>query len=1079
MKFTFPLLLLISIGISAQKPDSTSITPDSLSSGFSDGTSQFGTGSDLSRLMGPNVAAFEKRSRIPVSYNTGQLNISIPLMNLVVDDHLQIPVALPYSNSGLKPAEVPSSTGNGWNLPLGGTIVQYYKWLDDLGSLGLQIPLIRNDLDNYTNQLMTPTERYNYLWQVSSQNLDSQFDIFSLNFGNRSNQFYFDKSEIKLFNQEQLKISFASGVFTVTDEMGYQYIFGIKKVSTGSYDDDMLGGRTFTEGTSTWFLTKIITPNAQEVIFTYQDDITYEINELVKSFTMGPYVSDYTCFDEYFYRPSYSETHRTISQYLLKGVQYPGGKLEMQYTDRQDLQSPSGAKSKALAAIRHRNINNEVVAKATFQYHYMYPASQDRLMLSSVALSGKDTTVSEVFSFEYYPSTVAVPIPGLVKPGGTNAANNGIDFNDYFNGSTANTDKIPTAIYPENHIFTTGPSPAVGGANRNPDPQYSKMGMLRKIIWPDKGYEEFFYEANTYSKATGSLDIFETGNAGTLYDPIMYLGSAHCDTVVQTFTMAEEPNVRVILNAEAKSEAITFRLKNTSSSGYLINSTYLPSEDMEQAFYISLGAGTYQSEILAGCSSPGGFASAWVTLERPSATEREIITGGNRIMKIKRYPVTGLPDIRRISYRWGKNTAAFENWYKRPVAFQPYMGNYCGTCKDKFVVTSGSVYSFEGFHVEYREVDERSHLNGRSNYRYHSWPSTGIFPYTDEYRNRLTFPWRHGLLLSKIDLRKMDRIANSEANIYRPLNIPPWKGMGLLAKFNYHCPTAEGYVPGAATFNIFTMGIVPVYTDTTGLLKTIRNHFNDLSSLLYTDSTIYEYNSRWQPYRVSNSRSDGGLTTQSSYYADDFSNSASPNIATLKNKHIVGQPLKSITTINGNTAYGEAGTPNANGNITQVYRYESSSNHTHNAAILPDTDFTPQESRTYNSKGKLSGFTGRDGVSYVYLWSYNFTHPVALIAHASEAEVTAVIGSIDSFGALTSESSIASALTTLRNSLTGAQLTNALYYPGIGIKQLTNPDGMQYSYEYDGMNRLSTVKDRNGKETDKYSYQNAMVIVND
>jgi hypothetical protein len=1080
MKCTTALLCLLffSLGISAQKPDSTGINPDSLSSGFTEATGPFGVARDLSKLMGPNVAAFEKRGRVPVSYNTGQLNLSIPLMNLAVDDQLQIPVVLPYSSSGLKPADVPSSTGNGWTLPLGGTIVQYYKGIDDFSSAGMQNPYVKNLLDTYNNVSSWPgTEKYPYMWEVANQTMDSQFDVFSLNFGNRSNQFYFDKSEIKLFHQEQLRVTFASDVFTVTDEMGYQYIFGIKKLSTGNYTDHVMGGKIFTEGTTTWFLTKIITPNAQEVIFTYQDDITYEISERHTSYAMGQIVVAYECIDDLQYKPTYSNTDLTISQYLLKGVQYPAGKLEMQYIDRQDLQSPNGVKSKALSSIRQRNINNEVIRKAVFQYHYM-PASQDRLMLSSVAVSGKDTTVSEVFAFDYYPSTVAVPIPGLTKPGVTNPQNNGVDFQNYFNGGFGNTDKVHRTIYPENHVFLSGPSPIVGGGDRNPDPLYSRMGMLRKITWPDKGYEEFFYEANTYQKTIGSLNIFDPANASTLYDIIMHLGSAHCDTVVQTFTIAANPDARIILNAEAKTEAITFRLKNTSSSSYLINSTYLPSEDMEQAFYVNLNAGTYQSEILAGCTSPGGFASAWVTIERPSTTEREIMTGGNRIMKIKRYPVTGRPDIRRISYKWGRETAPFENWHQRAIAYQPYMGNYCRECKPAFVVTSSSVYSFDGFHVEYREVDERSHLNGRSNYQYLNWPDTGDFPAVEDHRSRVAFPWRYGLLFNRTDLRKMDRISTIDINVYRPMVLPPWKDRGLLAKFRYSCPTAINYSPGAL-FSIFDTGVVPVFTDTTGLLRTSKSYHNDLSVMLHKDTTTYEYNARWQPYRVSKSRSDGGLTVETSYFVDDYANSASPNIATLKNKHIVGKPLKTITTINGSTAYGERATPNTNGNFFEVWGYESAGNHNHNPATLTGTDFTLQEVRTYNSKGKISGFTGRDGISYVYLWSYNFTHPVALVANATESEVSVIIGSTESFGALTNESSIAAALDTLRTSLTDANLTTALYYPGIGIKQLTNPDGMLFTYEYDGMNRLSTVKDRNGKVTDKYNYQNALTIVND
>jgi hypothetical protein len=1073
---TLLLLLLFPLGLFAQKNDTTLISPDTLSNSFSSSPSHFGVARDLSKLVGPNVAAFEKRGRIPVGYNTGQLNLSIPLMNLVVDDYLQLPVTLPYSNSGLKPAEVPTSIGNGWSLPLGGTIVQYFKGLDDFGGGGLQIPLVRDFLDRYnaSSPIMPSEEKYPYLWDVASQNMDSQFDVFSLNFGSRSNQFYFDNNEIKLMHHQQLKISYASGIFTVTDEMGYQYLFGLKKISTGSYVDDGYGGLVFSEGTATWFLTKIITPHGQEVMFLYQEDISYQISEIVTSYSMGPYVLDYVCIPEYFYRPTYSENHRTVTQKLLKAVEYPGGSLQMEYIDRHDLQTSSGVKSKALAALRHRNINNEVIGKAVFQYHYMHPASQDRLMLSSVSLSGKDTTITETFSFEYYPSTDPIPIPSLVKPGGvTNPPNHAVDYQEYYNGNSGNINKVPMFAYPENSYNT---SLVVGGANRTPNAFSSRQGMLRKIIWPDKGYEEFYYEANSYNTLTAGMNIIENSIANTMYEEIEILSSAHCDTVTQIFTIyTAETDARVLFNAEAKSEPVTLRIKNTLSSTYLINSTVIPDEELENTFTVNLEAGNYQYEMMAGCASSDGSTSASVTIQRRSPDQSSLITGGNRIMKVKRYSSSGRVDIRRISYGFSQSSVRPVYWYSRGVASPSFRGNYCVVCEPQFVITGNNVNNFDGFHVQYNIVTERSHLNGQSRYVYELWPAIGFAPHVDGNTTRPAFPWRHGLLNSKADQRKMNRVASIETYTHKGLNIPPWKGLGLLAKFNYHCPTAQVYGVGA-TFSIFSTGIVPVYTDTTAKFMDTKSYHNDFSGLLYTDSTIYEYNSRWQPYRIQNNRSDGGNTVQTTYYAEDFNNAASATIASLKSKHIVGKPLKTTTTVNGNTIGGQIGQPDANGNITQVYNYESAINHAHNPAVFPSTDFTLQENRNYNSKGKLSGFTGRDGISYVYLWSYNFTHPVALIANATESQVAAVIGNLDTFGALTSESSMVSAFNNLRASLPLAHLTTALYYPGIGIKQLTQPDGMLFNYEYDGMNRLKVVKDRNGKETDLYSYQTALTL---
>jgi hypothetical protein len=64
----------------------------------------------------PNVSSFEKYGNVPINYSTGQVSYTIPLYSFEIDDRLKIPIELNYANAGLKPNEIPSWVGNGWDL---------------------------------------------------------------------------------------------------------------------------------------------------------------------------------------------------------------------------------------------------------------------------------------------------------------------------------------------------------------------------------------------------------------------------------------------------------------------------------------------------------------------------------------------------------------------------------------------------------------------------------------------------------------------------------------------------------------------------------------------------------------------------------------------------------------------------------------------------------------------------------------------------------------------------------------------------------------------------------------------------
>ena len=134
---------------------------------------------NLLKLTPPNVASIEQYGNIAINYSTGQLSNIIPLHTIDVGDKLSIPIQLSYNNSGLKPEQVPSWVGNGWDLNLSGTVVQYIKGIDDFSAVGLQFT--SSELQSYTNGSMTGYTKYQYSTDVINSSKDSQYDVFSFN----------------------------------------------------------------------------------------------------------------------------------------------------------------------------------------------------------------------------------------------------------------------------------------------------------------------------------------------------------------------------------------------------------------------------------------------------------------------------------------------------------------------------------------------------------------------------------------------------------------------------------------------------------------------------------------------------------------------------------------------------------------------------------------------------------------------------------------------------------------------------------------------------------------------------------
>lgn len=109
----------------------------------------------------------------------------------------------------------------------------------------------------------------------------------------------------------------------------------------------------------------------------------------------------------------------------------------------------------------------------------------------------------------------------------------------------------------------------------------------------------------------------------------------------------------------------------------------------------------------------------------------------------------------------------------------------------------------------------------------------------------------------------------------------------------------------------------------------------------------------------------------------------------------------------------------------------------------------------------------------VYLWSYNHTYPIAEITGATYQEVVNWLGGSKVVDELANKALPTEAdLKRLRSTLSAypVLLTTYLYEPGIGIRELTAPNGKKTTYEYDSFNRLFCIKNHEGKIVSKYNY---------
>ena len=183
-------------------------------------------------------------------------------------------------------------------------------------------------------------------------------------------------------------------------------------------------------------------------------------------------------------------------------------------------------------------------------------------------------------------------------------------------------------------------------------------------------------------------------------------------------------------------------------------------------------------------------------------------------------------------------------------------------------------------------------------------------------------------------------------------------------------------------------------------------------------------------------------------------------------------PLKVIRNVDNKAVDGVMVKSDANGNPIEIYRYENASlvTLTHNAAqfILPE--FKLFETRKYSSKGNPIEIKRLNQPPTTYVWGYKHSYPIASVQNATVANVEGVIGSLETVADNYTDVNVENIGTSLRSNLPSAMVTSGVMKSGAGVGKITAPNGLKSTFEYDGVNRLSAVKDHLGNLTDLYRY---------
>jgi len=1064
---------------------------------------------------------------------SGTVDDNIPIYEIKIKN-FSLPISLSHNYNGFKPSESASWVGLGWNLRVGGSISRIinnkpdedpsgYKSIGDM----LNIPDPVNNATGFNSFISNLTT--DQLKSFAEGWWDGLPDEFMVSVNDINAKFIqLRNGNFTTIPFKPIQISYpGTDQWIVQDESGNKYYFG---KLTSSDTDGVESSHTVTttnpdtgqdmsqDAKSKYVLRNIQLITGETIVFNYESEsVFYDSATSETLYYPLPGNFNSSKGDQGLPFQQYCSTNTLHTFCRLTSIVTPYEKIYFKKGAlRKDLNSGN---SYPLGEIEVQNSTNTTIKGCVFYSSYMGSTasySTCRLMLDSIAEYGSTLSVRKPsYSFSYEKNTV---IPAY--------SSKSIDHWGYYNGS-ANSTLVPKNITNSNYnsYFT-------GGGDREPNYNYSKIGLLTQVKLPTSGNLSYQYEPNSYSYINNN-PVNEI-----IYDNITYNANAlyqNSEATANNSFTTTDPQTQVTINyflryykkvgntiPQDETPPYVRITKSLSTNNNVYYWTDTNTETTSGTVTAILTPGTYYIEGAVWAINQVANISVTYGIPRKDSNGNLIynktkLTGGHRVTQLVKQDGTagGNSITQAISYTCSSdssrssgvlvNSPNYEyNYTKMNVDYSTAIPNQL---PDLYYIarTSNSVrpLASDDSHINYSEVTSITNSNIKSI----SYFTSGInFQDVSFPRNasNISKSYERGLLTKELQFNNLTQQAKSLDYTFNFSRTENKNGIGGVYLVEYQ---HKNIAPALSTFKAPWGGKVisewiPLESTTEQVdgVSTTNNY--------YYDNPVHAQVTRT---KIDNTEEKYTYTL----YSYDYSNTGTGDfIGEMKSAHVINKPIEKVTyikdKISGNlyVVGGEIYTYKTGshaGQIESIYRLNTISpiaissfkfsnrssigemphvNNSFATFSLSNIDAhysTEPEQKVifYDSYNNPQELWSKNNTSITYLWSYNHQYPIAEIKNATYADVKAALGyddtQIESLATNTAPD-VSSIRTKLISYFTNKAVLVTTYtcMPLVGILTATAPNGVVTTYEYDNFYRLKDMRDTNGKiVTEKqYHYSN-------
>ncbi|MDX6183945.1 DUF5977 domain-containing protein [Flavobacterium sp. Fl-77] len=1082
------------------------------------------TGKDNYFPPTPEANSLMRYVDVPVNYSTGVTNYSIPIHTIKLKN-LNIPITLTYQSSGLKPSEIASNVGLGWELNAGGKITQNVVGQNDIENTGptnpywnlphdknfklpLPLPDYFQGLDrpNVRDSLLQPHTDYFIFNQIDQFNIDTKPDIFYYSTSNKSGKFFFASNrETKQipFGKDKIVYGSGNGYFEITDTEGVRYIYGVQTETANLTTNTCLAfpalSGSVRNNSYTYYLTQIITSNNETVDFIY---------ETVKYNLMND--KDYTRYYHSIYGGGekitsyYSEITTKVLTKIKVNQDY---EIDFLYKNfRKDIKGLATTQLTAPKTLDNIKVTykNEV---ETYKFDYGYfgisdssydPGLFEGLLVNEntgykLKLKSFQKTGENPYVFSYYnEAAVERYTPCL----------------DHWGYYSDNCNR-----YTMNILF--------GDFNLNqklPNLEKSKTNVLQNVTLPTKGEVEFSYELNACSNVDMSTPIYDWAHY-SVHSNVDDQLSYQEQVVDSIFTVPENyatvPAVTFNIHSQGPATTennVVVELYEVKDNGQLRKLEFVLTGvgNQTKPYHGYPLEGGKKYKLVLRCKDNEENQEKFVTISFLTSTNvPNPITsvGGLRIGDIKTKESGSVKSIRSFEYDIDGQSSGL--LYEKPFYFDQYgyFANIYNPEQNNYL--SGEVsyavqhsriptdlFGFNGYHIFYKKVTEKvTDVYNPSN----KIKTEKYFTFYDDIRygeqtyfSKISYNWKRGLPSQINEFNNGDVIRKTTFS-YNFLDTPPGSIMSSNEPgFPLNNPTFPNefykrsidlhvYARNESRYHIYSYSEFRLisawyYMDK----KTVEENL-DGKILKREEEYIYDNPAHAQLTSQTTKSSKGEIIETKYFYPDDLL--GEPLMSELKAVNRIGTPIITEQYKGGNlfsknkTVFAKDA---STGNLLLPKEVYSAKFPNDLPSILNVGNLEKKiVYNQYDDKGNVLQYTPESGIPVSIIWGYNKTQPIAKIENATYTAVEQYVSNLQNLSDLDNDNCMSSsckeqtlrvALNALRANFQQSMVTTYTYNPLVGVTSITDPKGISSYYEYDAFNRLKFIKDKDLNILQKYCY---------